>query len=84
MLAGAALGLSPEDVAALAVGIQDGALLAGGNFMGGSASQVGPRPGGLRAITPDALKQLTNNEKAAKKYQDIREEIALPAFVQGV
>jgi hypothetical protein len=84
MLAGAALGLSPEDVAAIAAGIQDGELLAGGNFMGGSASQIGPRPGGLGAITPDALQRLPNNEKAAKKYQDIREKIALPAFVQGV
>ena len=53
-------------------------LLAGGNFMGGSASQIGPRPKGLKGITREALESLPNSGIAKDKYMKIRQGIDLP------
>ena len=53
-------------------------LLAGGNFMGGSASQIGPRPKGLKGITREALESLPNSGLAKDKYMKIRQGIDLP------
>tara|TARA_R100000005_G_C4946463_1_gene168797 strand:+ start:64 stop:627 length:564 start_codon:yes stop_codon:yes gene_type:complete len=53
-------------------------LLAGGNFMGGSGSQIGPRPKGLKGITREALESLPNSGIAKEKYMKIRQGIDLP------
>lgn len=53
-------------------------LLAGGNFMGGSGSQIGPRPKGLKGITREALESLPNSGIAKDKYMKIRQGIDLP------
>lgn len=53
-------------------------LLAGGNFMGGAASQIGPRPKGLKGITREALESLPNSGIAKDKYMKIRQGIDLP------
>ena len=53
-------------------------LLAGGNFMGGAGSQIGPRPKGLKGITREALESLPNSGIAKDKYMKIRQGIDLP------
>lgn len=53
-------------------------LLAGGNFMGGAGSQIGPRPKGLKGITREALESLPNSGIAKEKYMKIRQGIDLP------
>lgn len=81
MLAGAALGLSPEDVAAIAAGIQDGELLAGGKSFDLSYPKI---PGRDLEGIPNANDPVMREKLRQRLLKNPQGAEQLPGFLQGV
>lgn len=80
MLAGAALGLSPKDVAAIAAGIQDDELIAGRPSFDLSYPKI---PGRDLEGVPNANEPLMKEKLRQRFLKNPRGVEQLPGFLQG-
>lgn len=79
MLAGAALGLTPEDVVSIAAGIQDGDLIAGGKSFDLSYPKI---PGRSLEGIPNANDPVMREKLRQRLLRNPQGDEQLPGFLQ--